>query len=89
MRKVKIIQRSVYHKVAEIEVNVPSEVDEFDVQEWLNDNEHLWVDDLDHKINQTEFVFGNGMETDDAWTDWKEDSEWRYYDVENKNGGHL
>tara|TARA_B100001094_G_scaffold184017_1_gene178288 strand:- start:460 stop:729 length:270 start_codon:yes stop_codon:yes gene_type:complete len=89
MRKVKIIQRSVYHKVAEIEVNVPSELDEFNVQEWLNDNENLWVDDLDHKMNETEFVFGNGMETDDSWTDWKEDSEWRYYDIDNKTGGHL
>ncbi|QDP66736.1 MAG: hypothetical protein GOVbin5978_12 [Prokaryotic dsDNA virus sp.] len=88
MRKVKIMQRSVYHKVAEIEVNVPSELDEFNVQEWLTDNESLWVDELDHKMNETEFVFGNGMETDN-WTDWKEDSEWRYYDIDNKTGGHL
>ena len=89
MRKVKIMQRSVYHKVAEIEVNVPSEVDEFDVQEWLNDNEHLWVDEMDNEVSKAEYEFGTGMETDGSWTDWKEDSEWRYHDIDNKNGGHL
>ena len=38
--KVKIMQRSVYHKYAEIEVEVPKDVD---VQEWLMDNEVNWM----------------------------------------------
>tara|TARA_Y100001963_G_C6640462_1_gene380691 strand:- start:258 stop:509 length:252 start_codon:yes stop_codon:yes gene_type:complete len=82
--KVKIMQRSVYHKYAEIEVDVPDNVD---VRDWLMDNEQDWVDTLDTKINISEFVFGNGMDTYD-WTDKDEESEWMYMG-EDGFGGHL
>ena len=82
--KVKIMQRSVYHKYAEIEVDVPDNVD---VRDWLMDNEQDWVDKLDTKINISEFVFGNGMDTYD-WTDKDEESEWMYMG-EDGFGGHL
>ncbi len=36
--KVKIINRSVYHKYAEVEVEVPNDVE--DIQEWLIENEN-------------------------------------------------
>ena len=82
--KVKIMQRSVYHKYAEIEVDVPDNVD---ARDWLMDNEQDWVDTLDTKINISEFVFGNGMDTYD-WTDKDEESEWMYMG-EDGIGGHL
>ena len=82
--KVKIMQRSIYHKYAEIEVDVPDNVD---ARDWLMDNEQDWVDKLDTKINISEFVFGNGMDTYD-WTDKDEESEWMYMG-ENGIGGHL
>tara|TARA_R100001460_G_scaffold79745_3_gene120700 strand:+ start:515 stop:766 length:252 start_codon:yes stop_codon:yes gene_type:complete len=82
--KVKIMQRSVYHKYAEIEVDVPDNVD---ARDWLIDNEQDWVDTLDTKINISEFVFGNGMDTYD-WTDKDEESEWMYMG-EDGIGGHL
>tara|TARA_R110002167_G_scaffold3430_1_gene16734 strand:- start:671 stop:922 length:252 start_codon:yes stop_codon:yes gene_type:complete len=82
--KVRIMQRSVYHKYAEIEVEVPKDVD---AQEWLMDNEEKWVDVMDTKINISEFVFGNGMDTYD-WSDRDEESEWMYMG-DDGFGGHL
>ena len=82
------MQRSVYHKYAEIEVDVPDLIDKrTEVHEWLLNNEDKWVDALDTKINISEFVFGNGMDTYD-WTDKDEESEWMYMG-EDGIGGHL
>jgi hypothetical protein len=94
--KVKITQRSVYHKIAQIEIDVPVPKDaKFDeIQEWIIDNEDEWVDKIDHQLNQEEFVFGNGMD-DGHWTDRYEDSEWRIDAVRETKlgkmltGGHL
>ena len=86
--KVKIMQRSVYHKYAEIEIDVPDLIEGGGcVQQYLINNEDLWVDTLDKKINISEFVFGNGMDTYD-WTDRDEESEWMYMG-EDGIGGHL
>jgi hypothetical protein len=86
--KVKIMQRSVYHKIAEVEIEVPNDIKNEDVQQYLMDIEEKWVDNIDNKINQTEFVFGNGMEYGD-WTDKTEESEWRFDIVGKQYGGHL
>lgn len=86
--KVRILQRSVYYKTAELEIEIPNDIDEFDIQQYVNDNENLWVDDIDHKINESEFIFGLGMDSGD-WTDDDQDSEWRYECDELKIGGHL
>jgi hypothetical protein len=86
--KIKIQQRSVYYKTAELEIEIPNDIDECDIQDYVNDNEDLWVDDLDHKINESEFFFGLGMDSGN-WTDQDQDSEWRYDCPELKTGGHL
>ena len=83
--KVKIMQRSVYHKYAEIEIKIPNDVEE--ISEYLMDNENLWSDKMDNKISKAPYNFGNGMDTYD-WTDRKEESEWMYMG-ENGIGGHL
>ena len=51
--KVKIQQRSVYHKFAEIELKVPDHI--LDIEE-------KWSDELDHKLNCSEFIKGNGVD---------------------------
>jgi len=88
--KVKIMQRSVYHKYAEIEVEVPDLIDgDFhETHEWLMENEDLWSEDMDSTLSKAKYRFGNGISLDDAWTDWSEESEWRY-EFPNGNGGHL
>ena len=97
--KVKIMQRSVYHKYAEIEIELPKEITdikinkcyntygEFNIQEYLLDNENLWINKMENKISKAPFDFGNGMETYD-WTDRNEESEWMYMG-EDGIGGHL
>ena len=87
--KVRILQRSVYYKTAELEIEIPNDIDEFDIQQYINDNEDLWVDEIDHKINESEFIFGFGMDDDANWTDEDQESELRYECDELKIGGHL
>ncbi len=86
--KVKILQRSVYYKTAEVEIDVPNDIHEDEIQEYINDNEELWVDEIDKKIEDSELLFGNGMDSGD-WTDEDQDSEWRYECKDIKFGGHL
>ena len=91
MAKVKVTQRSVYHKYAEIEIEAPDWLDELGVKEtseWLTDNEDKWVDKIDHKINISEFIFGNGVDDYDGMNEPESDSEWRY-ETEDGSGGHL
>jgi hypothetical protein len=87
--KVKIQQRQVYHKFAEIEIEIPNNVDEFDIQEYVNDNEHLWIDDIENKLNESEFVYGNGLDDYKGMNEPESETEWRYECEELKTGGHL
>ena len=85
--KVKIMQRSVYHKYAEVEVEVPDGMECNDIHEWLHKNENLWCEELATKLSESEYDFGFGMDTGD-WTDRTEESEWRF-EYGDKYGGHL
>ena len=86
--KVTILQRSVYYKTAEVEIEIPNDIDEFDIQDYVNDNEELWVDKIDQKINEADYGFGLGMDSGD-WTDIDQSSEWRYEVDELMLGAHL
>ena len=83
------MQRSVYHKYAEIEVEVPKDIKDDDVQEYLIDNEEKWVDVIDTKINISEFVYGNGVDEYTGMNEPESDSEWRFDIVGKQYGGHL
>ena len=88
--KVTISQRSVYHKYAEIEIEIPDGMEFNDIHEYITDNEELYVDKIDEAMDNAEYEFGfgldNGMEEKDS------ESEWRF-DVMSKGkptyGGHL
>ena len=100
--KVKIMQRSVYHKYAEKEI----EVDENDFQHYLKynapkgataqdyisdyliDNENLYVDKIDEAIDKAEYIHGSGL-YDYKGMDEESDSEWRFECEDLKTGGHL
>ena len=87
--KVKIMQRSVYHKYAELEIEVPNDIKDEDVFDYLTDNPQMYEYEMDSAVNEAEYEYGNGISLDDAWTDWSEESEWRF-DIVGKNyGGHL
>ena len=91
--KVKIQQRSVYHKFAEVEIEIPNDIDELDVQEYLNDNENLWVDKVDEAMSKAPYHYGFGTDSDandhhnSYMVDTDQESEWRY-EVDGC-GGHL
>ena len=93
--KVKIIQRSVYHKIAEVEVKVPNDWRKYDgddnyythINDYLFDNDHLYTEKMDEKISNAKYEFGFGL--GDGMEEVDQASEWRY-DVEGENyGGHL
>jgi len=96
--KVKIQQRQVYHKFAEIEIEIDE--NEFDhyrldngkhtsIDEFIIYKEGDWIDDIENKLNDTEFVYGNGVDDYKGMNEPESESEWRYECDELRIGGHL
>ena len=89
--KVKIKNRSVYHKFAEVEIEVPDDVK--DIQEWLIENEQTYIYEMDQSINESKYEFGFGLGSDanshynSCMNESESESEWRY--ETEKEGGHL
>ena len=87
--KVKIEQRSVYHKFVEFEIEIPDTIKEDEIDEYLLSIEDQWIDKIDHKTNQSEFVSGTGLYDHPGHEDSEADHEWRYECEEWGIGGHL
>lgn len=85
--KVKVINRSVYHKYAEVEIEIPNDVE--DIQEWLIDNAHTYIYEMDKSINESKYQFGSGVNDYDGMNEPLSESEWRYDCDELNIGGHL
>tara|TARA_B110000858_G_scaffold2551_1_gene2860 strand:+ start:1846 stop:2109 length:264 start_codon:yes stop_codon:yes gene_type:complete len=86
--KVKVINRSVYHKYAEIEVEVPNNIKEDDIMDWINDSDNWSEDDMDIAMSKTEYQFGSGVDDYDGMNETEMNSEWRFQ-CPNGYGGHL
>ena len=102
--KVKIQQRSVYHKFAEVEIEIPNDWNNKDgvenyydehLNDYLHDNEHLYVDKIDDAISKASYEFGFGTDSDanshnnSSMNESDQESEWRYEIVGKNYGGHL
>lgn len=94
--KVKIMQRSVYHKYAEVEIEIDKEDYEDYISEfsdglggYLNYNEDLYIDKIDEAISETNIEYGSGVEEYRGMCELEADSEWRYECEQLKTGGHL
>tara|TARA_R110000787_G_scaffold282891_1_gene395133 strand:+ start:105 stop:374 length:270 start_codon:yes stop_codon:yes gene_type:complete len=88
--KVKIMQRSVYHKYAEVEIEIPNLIDEeSEVHQYLIENEDLYTDQIDEKISKAEYNFGFGLDNDGGLDEKDNESEWRFDIVGKQYGGHL
>tara|TARA_R110002073_G_scaffold248085_2_gene411069 strand:+ start:1311 stop:1577 length:267 start_codon:yes stop_codon:yes gene_type:complete len=87
--KVKIEQRSVYHKFVELEIEIPDTIKEDEIDKYLLSIEDQWIDKIDHKTNQSEFVSGTGLYDHPGHEDSEADHEWRYECEEWGIGGHL
>lgn len=95
--KVKIQNRSVYHKFAEVEVEVDRvEFEHYKLEhgkyttllDFLQDRCFLYDIKIDKAMKEAEYVFGSGS-YDYRGMDDESDSEWRYECDELKTGGHL
>jgi hypothetical protein len=99
--KVKIQQRSVYHKFAEVEIDIDKkDYQEYikfntsqgrewhDIQDYLLENENLYVDKIDDAMSKAEYIHGSGL-YDYKGMDEDTNSEWRFECDELKTGGHL
>ena len=89
--KVKIQQRSVYHKFAEVEIEIDKKDFESqgkDIQDYLLENENLYIDKIDDAMSKAEYVHGSGL-YDYRGMDEDTNSEWRFECDELKIGGHL
>lgn len=87
--KVKIINRSVYHKVAEVEVEVPDNIKKEEVLDYLNEYSQMYEYEMDEAINDAKYEFGFGLNNDEGLDEKDEESEWRYEIVGQNYGGHL
>lgn len=91
--KVKIIQRSVYHKIAEVEIEIPNDwnIHTEDgmnfIHDYLIDNPQMYEYEIDSAINDAEYEFGFGL--GDGMDEMDQESEWRYEIVGENYGGHL
>jgi len=95
--KVKIQNRSVYHKFAEVEIEIDN--DDFEhwkldngkyanLQDYLLENEDLYSDKIDEAMSKAEYVHGTGLYDFKGMDDAETESEWRY-ENERGEGGHL
>jgi|TARA_R110000823_G_scaffold13671_2_gene45250 hypothetical protein len=60
-KQVKIQQRVTMHKYVEVFVNVPKSVNEYDVEEWMWDNQKDVISDkINNAFDKKEFESGSG-----------------------------
>lgn len=76
MRKVVVTTRQVYHKVAKVEVDVPSHINDEDVRDWLWDNEYLFLDELDDQLSEAKYRHSRGLNS--VFDDDSSDTETKY-----------
>jgi hypothetical protein len=81
-KKVVISTRVVYHKYAEVTIEVPSNIEDENIDNWITNNDNF-SEELDQKLSEAKFEFGFGL--DGNMNDFDEDNETRF-DVYNSKG---
>lgn len=81
-KKVVISTRAVYHKYAEVTIEVPSNINDEDIDEYLSNNDNF-SEELDQKLGEAEFETGFGLNGN--MNDFDEEHETRF-DVYNSKG---
>ena len=89
--KVRITSRVVYHKTAEVVVEVPDNVSKSEMDEYLTDHEHIYDEQLNTALQDAETEFGFGL--GDGMVDEDAEVEHRYDILDDKGnptfGGHI
>lgn len=93
-RYVVVSNRQVFHKYAQIKVQIPDELAEDKIDIWLAANEDKWVEQLNDKARKTRIEYGFGL--DDGMVEADQESETRYdvivetpQKTKQVTGGHL
>lgn len=91
MKKVIVTTRVVYHKIASVEVDIPSDLNNEQLLDWLQEKDEFIFDELFAKLPNAPIEFGFGL--GDGMDEKSSESETRYdvVDVDGKliSGGHL
>ncbi len=89
MRKVKVKLRKVYYKNVEVTLDLADAVSEFELQDYLNNEELVNLDEqLFDELNKIPYTEGNGIDSDDNWTDVEETEEVRY-ELSTEDGKYI
>ena len=81
------MQRSVYHKIAEVEIEIPDNLKKEEVLDYLNEYSQMYEYEIDSAIKDADYEFGFGL--GDGMNEMDQESEWRYEIVGKQYGGHL
>ena len=95
--KIKIQQRKVYHKYAEVEIEIDK--DDYmmkflkgevrNLQSYIQENEEMYLEKMNIAMDDTSLQYGNGVYELKGMSYHDLDEEWRYDCGELKIGGHL
>jgi hypothetical protein len=91
MNQITITKRQVFHKTAQITINVP-DMSPDDVQVWLQENEDRYEPMLEWILTDTKLLPGFGLDVDNGMDDKESICETRFDFKENKKivfGGHI
>ena len=84
-KTIRISTRAVYHKVAYVDLQVPADLSNDEVLDWIYENEDTFVEKLDEKLFKAKYYYGRGLDSHDGFDDDSADSETRY-DIFNDDG---
>jgi len=87
MREVKISSRTIYSKTCEIYIEIPKDIPQDKVSDWLFENEIKWTDAIDNANGEAVLDFGFGL--DDGMEDKNSEHEMRFDIVGENYGGHI
>ncbi len=86
-REVKISSRTIYSKYCEIYIEIPKDLPQEEVSDWLFENEGKWTDAIDNANGQATLDFGFGL--GDGMDEKDSEHEMRFDIVGEKYGGHI
>ena len=85
---VRITERRLYNKIVEVEVDIPDNISIDKVDEYLHENEHLYVGKIEEKMQKAKPIQGWAEEFERS-DNIQETTETRYDVLTFNYGGHL
>lgn len=86
-REVIISSRTIYSKYCEITIEIPQDLPQEKVSDWLFENEIKWTDAMDNANGQATLDFGFGL--GDGMEEKDSEHEMRFDIVGEQYGGHI